>query len=149
VNMAYYTVGVDCPLIEWDSGVVRPWYGYWFNSNVNNLQWQIPLPPDLPPPCDETTGAPFNLTAMATANNEITLWWQGVPSAIGYNVYRKTAGGTWAKVNGSLWNTRDTGPGVRNGFIYSDSPLTQGTEYFYHVVGVFTGGSEGAPKQRG
>jgi hypothetical protein len=47
---------------------------------------------------------------------------------IGYKIYRKTgAGGTWTLLNPS---------GVVTGTKYRDTPLTNGTTYFYHVSAV-------------
>jgi len=47
-NLAYFTVGVDCPAFEWNASVVSPWFGYWFNSNAANLRWRMPLPSAVP-----------------------------------------------------------------------------------------------------
>jgi len=43
-NLTYATMGVDCPAFEWNGSVVEPWHGYWFNSNVPDLLWRMPLP---------------------------------------------------------------------------------------------------------
>jgi len=49
LNLAYFTIGVDCPPFEWNASVAEPWYGYWFNSNHPNLLWRLPLPTGGPP----------------------------------------------------------------------------------------------------
>jgi len=48
LNLAYWTVGVDCPAFEWNASTCEPWFGYWFNSNQPDLLWRIPLPPATP-----------------------------------------------------------------------------------------------------
>jgi len=93
---------------------------------------------------------PFDarLIAAATGSSKITLYWSGVPNAIGYNVYRGTvAGGEdyTNPVNGSTpVTTPDNGPGTNNMFMYSDTKVTDGTEYFYTVKAVYSASERNA-----
>ncbi len=83
---------------------------------------------------------PAALTAVSTGSGKVTLYWSGVANATGYNIYRGTATGgeDYAHpVNGATpVTTKDTGPGVSNMFLYSDTGLTNGTEYFYTIKAV-------------
>lgn len=92
--------------------------------------------------------APTDLAVYATGSGKVTLYWSGVANASGYNVYRGTAAGGEDyvhPVNGATpVTTKDTGPGVTNMFLYSDTGLTNGTEYFYTVKAV-NGSSQSAP----
>ncbi len=84
--------------------------------------------------------APTDLAAYATGSGKITLYWSGVSGATGYNVFRGTASGgeDYAHpVNGSTpVTTLDSGPGVTNMLLFSDTGLTNGTQYFYTVEAV-------------
>ncbi len=93
-----------------------------------------------------TPGAPFNLSfdgippAAPTglfaigANRSVALDWNDntEPDLAGYNVYRGTTPNVYAKINASLVTTS----------AYSDTGLTNGTEYYYVVRAVDTGGNE-------
>ena len=84
--------------------------------------------------------ASLNLTAAATGSNKITLYWNGVAGASGYNVYRGTVSGGPYSLVASNVTTADSGPGLTNAFMYSDAAgLTSGTEYFYIVWAVQSG----------
>ncbi len=84
----------------------------------------------------------LTLTAAATGSSKITLYWNGVAGASGYNVYRATvSGGPYSLVASSV-TAANAGPGMTDAFMYSDaSGLTTGTEYFY-VVRAVQGGAE-------
>ena len=92
--------------------------------------------------------APTDLAVYATGSGKVTLYWSGVANASGYNIYRGTAAGgeDYAHpVNGTTpVTTKDTGPGVTNMFMYSDTGLINGTEYFYTVEAV-SGSSQSGP----
>ncbi len=81
----------------------------------------------------------------------MTLHWSGVTGATGYNIYRGTATGGEDyshPVNGTtLVTTQDTGPGVTNMFMYSDTGLTNETEYFYTVKAVYAAGESVASSE--
>jgi len=93
-----------------------------------------------------TPGAPFNLTfdtvppAAPTglfaigANASVSLDWDDNvdPDLAGYNVYRGTAPGVYTKINSTLVTTS----------AYSDTGLTNGTEYYYIVRAVDGSGNE-------
>ena len=82
----------------------------------------------------------LSLTAAATGTNKVTLYWNGISGASGYNVYRSTvSGGPYTQIAQNV-ATADPGPGLTNAFMYSDSAgLTTGTEYFYVVRAVQSG----------
>ncbi len=83
----------------------------------------------------------LSLTAAATGSNKVTLYWNGITGASGYNVYRGTvSGGPYSQVAANV-TTADPGPGMTGSFMYSDTAgLTSGTEYFYIVRAVQGGG---------
>ena len=74
--------------------------------------------------------APTGLTATA-GNTQVALSWTAVSGATSYNVYRSTASGGEVKINTSAVTTTS----------YTDTGLTNGTQYFYEVTEV-TGGVE-------
>jgi len=78
--------------------------------------------------------APENLTAEATAVHEVTLDWDDVPGADGYNVFRSTDAdfSSQAQVN--------TEPVVPSTFV--DSVSTDGRYYFYRVTALATNESD-------
>ncbi len=84
----------------------------------------------------------LSLTAAATGSNKVTLYWNGITGASGYNVYRGTAsGGPYSLVAANV-TTADPGPGMMGSFMYSDAAgLATGTEYFY-IVWAVQGGAE-------
>lgn len=92
--------------------------------------------------------APTDLAVYATGSGKVTLYWSGIAGASGYNIYRGTAAGgeDYAHpVNGAApVTTQDNGPGVTNMFLYSDTGLTNGTEYFYTIKAV-NGSSQSGP----
>jgi hypothetical protein len=67
-------------------------------------------------------------TASAAAGNgSVTVSWGSVPGAVGYNLYRSTTSGSgFAKVNAS----------PITGTSFTDTGLTNGTQYFYQVTAV-------------
>jgi len=82
----------------------------------------------------------LSLTAAATGSTKVTLYWNGITGASGYNVYRGTvSGGPYALVASNI-TTADPGPGMTGSFMYSDiSGLATGTEYFYVVKAIQSG----------
>ena len=94
------------------------------------------------------TTPPSNIMAVATgqtssSNLKITVYWDGVPGVLGYNVYRgTTAGGEdyLNPINGSTLITDPTWPGG-NCFMFTDTTgLVADSEYFYTVKCVRTSG---------
>jgi hypothetical protein len=84
--------------------------------------------------------SPYDLTAVATGADKITLYWEQVPGATGYNVYRAFASGdedyTGPPLNGSTPVTTHSYQGS-NYLKYTDTGLFTGLEYFYTVKAVF------------
>lgn len=81
---------------------------------------------------------PANLTVVSTGSGKITLYWDGVPGADGYNVYRGTNSGGenyTTPVNGGTPVTTESysGSGI---YTFTNTGLTNGTEYFYTVKAV-------------
>jgi len=89
----------------------------------------------LPPPA-----APSGLTASANSSSQITLAWNAVGGATGYNIYRGTsAGGEGASpINGSSPLTATT---------YTDSGLSAATRYFYIAIAINSAGSSAASNE--
>ncbi|AIE84815.1 Fibronectin type III domain protein [Fimbriimonas ginsengisoli Gsoil 348] len=87
----------------------------------------------------------ITLTAVGTSTSQVSLYWNGVPGAIGYNVYRSTtSGGPYTKLNSSPINPVDPGPGLSNAYLYSNPGLSTGTTYYYVVKSVInSSGTEG------
>lgn len=73
--------------------------------------------------------APTGLSVTGTSNSSISLSWNSLSGAAGYNVYR----------NGVQVNST-----AISGTSYTDSGLTSGTSYTYTVQGVTSGGAGGA-----
>lgn len=89
---------------------------------------------------------PSNLIAVATGSGKITLYWDGVSGATGYNIYRGTTSGgeNYSNpINGSTPVNQTSYPGG-NVYWYTDTGLTNGQEYFYTVKAV-AGDSESRP----
>ena len=77
--------------------------------------------------------APASVAATPVVAGAISLGWASVPGVAGYNVYRRTAAGTYdhsAPLNGSTLVT---------GTIFTDSTATNGTTYRYVVRAVVAG----------
>lgn len=87
-----------------------------------------------------TSTSTLTLTAAATGANKVTLYWNGIAGASGYNVYRATvSGGPYSQIAFNV-TAADSGPGMTDAFMYSNaSGLTTGTEYFYIVWAVQAG----------
>ncbi len=87
---------------------------------------------------------PTGLEAQATGSGKISLFWQAMPGATSYNVYRSTTEGGQnysAPVNSSPVNTL-TYPGSRY-CIFTDTGRTNGTLYYYIVRAVYPAGVSG------
>lgn len=99
-------------------------------GNPSNEAMAKPEAP-APPPPTAPTAPPTNLTATA-GNAQIALSWTAVAGATTYNVFRGTAA-----------NAQATTPIVTNVAVttFNNTGLTNGTPYFYKVVGVNAGGS--------
>ena len=74
--------------------------------------------------------APVNLS-MTPGNTELSLRWNPVVGATGYNVYRRTAG--------SAWTSAAIGSPV--GTLFTDTGLINGTSYRYTVAAVNAAGA--------
>ena len=87
-----------------------------------------------PPPDAEPPAAPQGLTASG-AELSVALAWapNGESDLAGYNVYRRAADGTWARLAGTTANA------------YTDSGLAAGTPSTYRVTAVDATGNESAP----
>src|SRR5437899_1688641 len=87
---------------------------------------------------------PRNFTVVATGQDRIALYWDGVPGAIGYNIYRGFVSGdedyTAPPLNGTTLVTSLSYSGG-NTYHYVDYGLFTGLEYFYTVKAVFPEGA--------
>lgn len=95
---------------------------------------------------------PPTAVAIGTGTDQVTLYWEGVSYASGYNIYRSLdTGGPYAKVNDSPVTTVDPGPGLVNRYMFTDNDdgngLTEDTEYFYYVVGTLSDETEVQPSE--
>jgi glycosidase/fibronectin type 3 domain-containing protein len=85
---------------------------------------------DLTPPA-----APANLRVTAEGDSQISLAWNAVAGAAGYNIYHSPlSGGGWVKVNGS----------PLSGTSYTDTGLTNARTYYYMVRALDAAGNESA-----
>jgi GH25 family lysozyme M1 (1,4-beta-N-acetylmuramidase) len=73
-----------------------------------------------------------NVAVRANAKKYITVAWDSVPGATGYRLYRADV------VDGSYKLVKTVGSTI---CAYKDSGLTPGTEYYYYVEAVFSGGA--------
>ncbi len=86
--------------------------------------------------------APRDVVSVSTGSGKVTLWWQSVTQEAGFRVYRSSSPrGPWSKLNSLPMAPKDPGP-VPNGYMYSDTGLKDGAEYFYYVVTVDAAGRE-------
>ncbi len=77
---------------------------------------------------------PKNVSATAGSSSQISLSWDAVTSATGYNVYRSSsADGTYSRIGSD--------PSVASGTTtaYSDTALSASTTYFYRVSAIIAG----------
>ena len=65
------------------------------------------------------------ITKVYAGTNALVVEWGEVANGKTYNVYRKTAGSSWAKIKSGVTGTS-----------YTDTAITKGTEYFYAVSAV-------------
>ena len=90
-----------------------------------------------------------DLSAYATGDGKITLYWTRVVNATGYNLYRGTTSGgeDYAHpINGSTpINTHSYSGSPMD--MYSDTGLTNGIEYFYTVKAVYALGESQASNE--
>ncbi|MBI2842302.1 MAG: fibronectin type III domain-containing protein, partial [Armatimonadetes bacterium] len=93
---------------------------------------------------------PAGLMVLATGSGKITLYWEGVPGATGYNIYRGTTSGGEnysSPVNGGTpVNEKSYSEG--NFYWFTDTGLTDGQEYFYTVKAA-ANGVESQPSDEG
>ncbi|HEY6072239.1 MAG TPA: alpha-amylase family glycosyl hydrolase, partial [Anaerolineales bacterium] len=79
------------------------------------------------------TSAPANLHVTGQGNMQVSLAWNAVPGAAGYNLYRSpVSGGGWVKVNNALLTALS----------YTDTPLRNGQPYYYVVTALDKPGNE-------
>jgi glycosidase len=77
--------------------------------------------------------APANLRVTAEGNATVSLAWDSVPGAAGYNLYRSpVSGGGWVKLNSTLLTGTD----------YIDNGLQNARTYFYVVTSLDAAGNE-------
>jgi hypothetical protein len=89
--------------------------------------------PFIYPPNQSSISKPNNLTANA-GDSQVTLSWNAVEEATGYNVKRSTtAGGPYTTIATNV-------PGTS----YIDNTVTNGTTYYYVVTAVDSNGNESA-----
>ena len=81
----------------------------------------------------EPTPAPSGLTVTDEGDGTISLVWNSVPGAVGYNLYRSPlSGGGWQKVNEIPLTSTD----------FTDSGLQNARTYFYVVTALDDAGNE-------
>jgi fibronectin type 3 domain-containing protein len=82
----------------------------------------------------QPTAAPANLHVTDEGDAEVSLAWNAVSGAAGYNVYRSPlTGGGFVKVNSVPWRHEFTDTGLRNA-----------QTYFYVVTALDAAGNESA-----
>ena len=81
---------------------------------------------------------PTNPLAVSCGSGKIGIYWDRVPNALGYNVYRGTSPGSQDYVHPLNGSTPITSPSYTGGSVYRfiDSGLTDGREYYYTVKAV-------------
>ena len=86
---------------------------------------------------------PIELRCVGTGSGKITLFWRGVPNAVGYNIYRSVKEkGKRKKLNAEPIKPRDPSPVLDDAYLYNDEGLKNKKEYFYVVVAVMPGNRE-------
>ncbi len=88
--------------------------------------------------------APTNLQALCTGDSKIALYWDAMPGATGYNIYRGLgAGGEnyTTPINGAtpVSPNSTSYPGSPT-LMYSDTGLTNGTIYYYTIRAIYPTG---------
>lgn len=80
--------------------------------------------------------SPANFNALAYPGEKVSLSWQSVPGAAGYNIYRKAESeGSFLKVNSF----------PVAGLAYDDKGVAQGKNYEYQITAVEGSGAESTP----
>jgi fibronectin type 3 domain-containing protein len=80
--------------------------------------------------------APVNLRVIAVTDVSVSLEWNTVTRASGYNVYRcDSENGSYTRVNSSMITAVS----------YTNTGVSQNTTYYYRVYAVSSGGIEGIP----
>ncbi len=88
-------------------------------------------PTDLTPPA-----APMNLRVTSEGDAQVSLAWNGVSGAAGYNLYRSPlSGGGWVKANSA----------PVSGTSFTDTELRNAQTYYYTVRALDTAGNESGP----
>jgi Repeat of unknown function (DUF5648) len=88
---------------------------------------------------------PRNLIAASTGSGKVTLYWERLPQAAGYNVYRGTTAGAEnyaAPANGATLVNTLSYPGSDT-CMFTDTGRTDGTEYFYTVKAKYSSEESG------
>ena len=81
----------------------------------------------------QPTAAPANLRMTSQGSMQVSLAWDAVPGAAGYNLYRSpVSGGGWVKVNVQ----------PLTGLTYTDTGLRNGAPYYYVVTALDGPGNE-------
>ncbi len=90
---------------------------------------------------DTPANAPTSFTASSN-NTTISLNWNAPPATASYNIYRNTS--PIAEIH--IANKINANPIVATN--YTDSPLLNGTKYYYLLTAISTGGLESFPTQQ-
>lgn len=83
--------------------------------------------------------SPIHLIAVATGVDKITLYWNGIAGASGYNIYRSTISGGRRTLVAANVAKLDHGPGVKNMYMYTNAKLKTGVEYYFVVIATKSG----------
>ena len=87
--------------------------------------------------------APTNVQGYATADSQITLYWDATPGAIGYNIYRGFAEGgedMLHPINGATPVNTLSFAGSKTAIYTDTTNVVDGTDYYYVVKAVYPNG---------
>jgi len=102
---------------------------------INDDVAPTPTPTPTATPDPNAVQAPTNLYVVSTGNGKNTLYWRQVPNVVGYYVYRSTSSGSenYSTPLGSAMVLSQASYSGSPMQMWTDTGLTNGTEYFYTV----------------
>ncbi len=90
---------------------------------------------------------PPNLTTAACGSGKIVLYWDRVPGAVGYHLYRRRGKKPFVRINRTPVTSLDPGIPTHNLYRFVDRGLRNGREYGYRVVAVMPGNQRGVESE--